>query len=72
MLNGDIKTLSKALAKGLKEVLPRLISSQQTVYVENRNIGESRRLISDIIETANTRQMEGFLVTMDVEKLLTH
>ena len=68
MLNGDIKTLSKALAKGLKEVLPRLISSQQTVYVENRNIGESRRLISDIIETANTRQMEGFLVTMDIEK----
>ena len=54
ILNGDIKTLSKALAKGLKEVLPRLISSQQTVYVENRNIGESRRLISDIIEIANT------------------
>ena len=68
MLNVDIKTLSKALAKRLKEVLPCLISVQQTAYVKNRDIGESGRLISDIIETANIRKMEGFLVTMDVEK----
>ena len=68
MLNVDIKILSKALAKRLKEVLPCLISAQQTAYVQNRNIGESGRLISDIIEISNTRQMEGFLVTMDVEK----
>ena len=68
MLNVDIKILFKALAKRLKEVLPCLISAQQTAYVQNRNIGESRRLISDIIEIANTRQMEGFLATMDVEK----
>ena len=68
LLNVDIKILSKALAKRLKEVLPCLISAQQTAYVQNRNIGESGRLISDIIEIANTRQIEGFLVTMDVEK----
>ena len=68
LLNVDIKILSKALAKRLKEVLPCLISAQQTAYVKNRNIGESGRLISDIIEIANTRKMEGFLVTMDVEK----
>ena len=48
--------------------MPCLISAQQTVYVQNRNISESGRLISHIIEIANTRQMEGFLVTMDVEK----
>ena len=68
MLNVDIKILSKALARRLKEVLPCLISAQETAYVQNRNIGESGRLISDIIESINTRQMEGFLVTMDVEK----
>ena len=66
--NVDIKLLSKTLAKRLKEVLPCLISAQQTAYVQNRNIGESGRLISDITESTNTRQMEGFLVTMDVEK----
>ena len=68
LLNVDIKILSKVLAKRLKEVLPCLISAQQTAYVKNRNIGESGRLISDIIEIANTQKMEGFLVTMDVEK----
>ena len=52
----------------LKEVLPCLISAEQTAYVPNRNIGESGRLISDIIEIANIRQMEGFLVTMDIVK----
>ena len=70
LLNVDIKILSKALAKRLKEVLPCLISAQQTAYVQNRNIGESGRLISDIIEIANTRQMEGFLANS--KKLLTH
>ena len=64
----DIKILSKALAKRLKQVLPCIISVQQTAYVQNKNIGESGRLISDIIKIANTLQTEGFLVTMDVEK----
>ena len=68
LLNVDIKILSKALAKRLKEVLPCLIPAQQTAYVKNWNVGECGRLISDIIEIANTRKMEGFLVTMDVEK----
>ena len=57
MLNVDIKILSKALLKKLKEVLPRPIYAQQTVYIQNRNIGESRRLISDIIEITNIRQI---------------
>ena len=69
LLNVDIKILSKALARRLKEVLPCLISAQENAYVQNRNIGESGRLISDIAEITNTRQMEGFLVTMDVEKV---
>ena len=68
MLNVSIKILSKAPAKKLKEVLPCLISTQQTVYDQNRNIGKSGRLISDIIEITNTRQMEGLVVTMDVKK----
>ena len=68
LLNVDMKILSKALTKRLKEVLTCLISAQQTVYVQNRNIGESGRLISDIIEIVNIGQMEGFLVTMDVGK----
>ena len=37
-------------------------------YVKNRHIGESGRLISDIIEITEIRNTEGFLVTMDIEK----
>ena len=67
LLNVDIKILSKALSKN-KEILPCLISTKQTAHVQNTNISESRRLISDVIEFTNIQQMEGFLVTMDVEK----
>ena len=68
MLNVDSTIISKALSEKLKEVLPDLISSQQTAYVKNRHIGESGRLISDIIEITKIRKIGGFLVTMDIEK----
>ena len=37
-------------------------------YVENRFIGESGRLITDIIEITDSLNKEAFLVTMDIEK----
>ena len=36
--------------------------------VENRFIGESGRLIADIIEISDVLNRERFLVTMDIEK----
>ena len=56
LLNVDLKIISKALSEKLKKVLPDLISSQQTAYVKNRHIGESERLISDIIEIAKIKK----------------
>ena len=38
------------------------------IYVKNRHIGESGRLISHIIEIARLKKLEGFLVTMGIEK----
>ena len=64
----DYKIISKALASRLKKVLPNLISPQQTAYVKNRFIGESGRLVADIIEITDILNKEGFLVTMDIEK----
>ena len=66
----NIKILSKAVSNKLKTVLPTLISSQQTAYVKNRFIGESDRLISDIIEISSWFNITGFLVTMDIAKTL--
>ena len=68
MLNVDLKIIFKALSEKLKKVLPDLISSQQTAYVQNRHICESRRLISDIIEITKIKKIKiFFLVTMDIE-----
>ena len=50
--------------------MPTLISSQHTAYVKNRFIGESGRLMSDIIEISGCFNITGFLVTMDIEKAL--
>ena len=57
LLNVDKKILFKAISNKLKTVLPTLISSQQTVHVKNRFIGESGRLISDIIAAASILQV---------------
>ena len=69
LLNVDYKIISKALASRLKKVLPNLISPQQMGYVENRFVGESGRLIAHIIEITDVLNKEGFLVTMNVEKV---
>ena len=64
----DKKIFPKAISNKLKAVLPTLISSEQTAYVKNRFIGESGKLISDVIELSDWFNTEGFLVTMDIEK----
>ena len=58
LLNVDYKIISKALASRVNKVLPNLISPQQTAYVENRFIGESGRLIADIIEITDVINKE--------------
>ena len=50
LLSVDTKILSKSLAEKLNNVLPELMSSNQTAYVKNRCKSESGRLISDVIE----------------------
>ena len=68
MLNTDLKIFSKALAAKLKSVLSSLITSQQTAYVQNRYIGEAGRLISDILDISDKLSVDGYLVTVDIEK----
>ena len=60
--------ISKVLSTRIQNVLPFLISSNQTAYVKNRFISESGRVISDILEISNSLALEGFLVTVDIEK----
>lgn len=59
--------ISKTLAIKLKKVLPTLISFNQTAYVKKRFISDRVRLISEI-ELSNALNIDGFLVTVDIEK----
>ena len=68
LINYDAKLLSKVLAERLKKVLPSIISHDQTAYMSNRFIGESLRLISDILETTKKLNIEGYMLTIYIEK----
>ena len=68
LLNVDTKILSKVLANRLKPTLPSTISNDQTAYVPGRFIGESVRLVSDIIELTDVLQIKGYMVTADIQK----
>ena len=59
---------SKALATKLKYVLPSLISSQQTAYVQDILIGQAGRLFSDTLDISDKLNIDGYLVTVDIEK----
>ena len=63
-----IKVASKAIANRLKAVIRNLISVDQTAYVKRRFIGESMRVINDLIEHIDTEDEEGILFSTDIEK----
>ena len=50
--------------------MPNLISSNQIAYVASRFISEWGRLISDILEMTDILNMEGYFLTIDIEKAL--
>ena len=60
--------ISKALPERLKNVLPDIISENQTAYINNRFISEGGRLINDLLEVCDTFNKKGYLVTIDIEK----
>ena len=64
----NYKIAAKALARRLKETLPKLISFQQTAYVKNRFIGDGGRLISDMLEMSESLNLKGYMVTVNIEK----
>ena len=68
LINVDCKIASKALASRLKKVIPQIIHYDQTAYVQGRNIGESVRLIGDLIDHADKENLDGMLFAADIEK----
>ena len=53
LLNFDLKIISKSFATRVNKVLSNLIDARQTPYVNKRSIGESGRLIDDVIKVCD-------------------
>ena len=68
LINVDAKKTSKCLALIIRNVLSSLIHSDQTAYVKGRYIGESVRLINDILEYTDSNDIEAFLFSAYFEK----
>ena len=52
----------------LQDVMPNLVSENQSVYINNRFLREDRRLTSDILEITDSLQLDRLLMTIDIEK----
>ena len=68
LLNVSYKLASSTIANRIKSVLPSIISETQTGFLKDRYIGESTRLIYDIIHHCETHNKPGILMLIDFEK----
>ena len=63
-----MKLISKVVASRLRSVISSIVNKNQVAYVNNRFIRESGRLISDVLMITNSLDIEGLLMTVDLEE----
>ena len=63
-----MKLISKILVSRLRSVISITVNENQVAYVNNRFISESGIVIFDILEITNSLEIEGLLMTVDIEK----
>ena len=68
LLNIDYKILTKAIAKRLEKVLPKIINPNQTGYIKGRFIGENVRLIQDAMFYTKQEEKPGITISLDFRK----
>ena len=68
LLNVDVKIISKALSKRLKNVLPSLISDNQSAYADGRFINKGGHLIANALQITDLLKLNAILVTVDIQK----
>ena len=68
LINVDVNIASKALSFRLKKVLSNLINYDQTAYIKGRFIGESIRLIDDILYHTEQENIDGVRFAADIQK----
>jgi len=68
LLNCDYKIASKVIAARIKQVLPKLVHTDQSGFVDGRNLSSSLRTVLDIIDITNYEKLNGLLIFVDFEK----
>ena len=68
LLNIIYKIASASIANRLKTILNDIISDSQNGFLDGRYIGESTRLVYDIIHHCEKSQKDGLLLLIDFEK----
>ena len=67
LVNVDIKTGSKAIAKRLEKVLSNLVHHDQNALVKGRTIFDAVITISDIMDYTEVKGYEGIMSAIDFE-----
>lgn len=68
LLNTVYKIASGSIANRIKQVLNKLISTEQTGFIEGRFIGENTRLMYDLLQHIEEQNIPGLLLLIDFEK----
>ena len=68
LLNVIYKIASTAIANRLKQAICIIITDTQTGFLDDRYIGESTRLIYDLVHRCEHLNLDGLLVLIDFEK----
>ena len=68
VLNTDFKILAKLLTLRIDPYLPKLIHSDQTGFMKNRNISHNICKIIDILQYVRDNNIEVLLILLDFEK----
>jgi hypothetical protein len=67
-LNITVWNINPNYKQRLKKVLEKIVNNDQTGYIKNRFIGFNHRQIQDIIDFAESYNVEGAIVFIDFKK----
>lgn len=68
LMNIDTKILAKALALRLENVLPQIISKEQTGFIKGRQLSHTVRTLLNVIYSNETTSSPEVVISVDAEK----
>ena len=68
LLNTIYKLASAGIANRLKTVITKLINTDQSGFISGRYIGENTRLVYDLMQFVEEKNIPGLLLLVDFEK----